>query len=125
VQLTGALCKEPIIEGESSSNLLHGPTTIEQAEDKIRALVDLVSDAEDSPFNAPWVHCGCKRDVPPCVCYVGHYHGCKGDMYAWVLPEDAKTLREFILVVLSLVPPDAQEAAAPRLGIGAANSPNF
>ncbi len=100
---------------------------VEQAEDKIKALVDLVTERgrEPNPFSVPWVSFGCKRDVPACACYVGRFHGCSGDCYAWVAPQQAKVLRDFVLVILSLVPPEAQEFNLPKLGVGAAFSPSF
>ncbi len=127
VELMASLCEQPFIACCSIDKSPRGPTTVEQAEDKVRSLVELVSEKGDEPnkFSQPWVQHGCKRDVPDCACYVGHYRGCQGEMYVWVSPDQAKTLRDFILIILSLVPPDVQEMAAPRLGIGAANSPNF
>ena len=63
--------------------------------------------------------------MPPCVCYVGHFHGCEGDRYAWVTPDKAKVLRDFVLTILNLVPPEAQEFTLPKLGVGAAFAPTF
>ena len=98
---------------------------IEQAEGKIKSLVDLVTDRgeQPNPFATSWICHGCKGDVPRCACNVGHYKGCEGDCYVWVLPEHAKTLRDFTLIVLSLVPPDAQDVSLPRLGVGAVFAP--
>jgi hypothetical protein len=127
LRLAGGLCRQPFIPGHSIDKLPRGPMTVEQAEDKIHALMDLFSDRGEEPkvFVAPWVSVGCKKDVPRCACYVGHYRGCQRETYIWVMPEHVKTLRDFTLIVLSLVPPDVQEAGAPRLGVGAAFSPNF
>ena len=125
VQLIASLCKEPFLMAGPLDKPTRGPLTTEQAEGKISALVDLVTDRGDEPgkFAAPWVGRGCKKDVPKCACYVGRYQGCQGDCYAWVMPEQMKTLRDFTLLILALVPPDVQEASVPRLGIGAAFSP--
>jgi len=102
---------------------------VDQAQDKIEALVKLVDDdnglGEPNPFAMPWICGGSKKDVPRCACLVGHYHGCGCDCYVWVKPENAKTFRDFVLIILSLVPQDAQEALQTPSGVGAANSPSF
>jgi hypothetical protein len=125
VQLLSSLCKQPFISGSPMEKPIRGAVTTEQAEDKISALVELFSDRGDEPnkFSTPWVGHGCKKDVPACVCYVGHYRGCQGDCYAWVVTDQAKMLRDFTLLILALVPPDAQEVSTQRLGVGAAFSP--
>jgi hypothetical protein len=127
VELLAGISKQSYLPGGAGEKPSRGPTTIEQAEDKVQALVDLVTESPDelNQFSTPWLHHGCKHDVPECACYVGHYRGCQGECYVWVTPERAKTLRDFILIVLNLVPPDAQEMTLPKLGVGAANSPNF
>jgi len=126
VQLIGSLCHQPFLMAGAFDKPMRGPVTTEQAEDKISALVELVSGRGDEPnkFAIPWLGHGCKWDLPACACYKGHYRGCQGDCYAWVMPEQMKTLRDFTLLILALVPPDAQEASLPRLGVGAAFSPN-
>jgi hypothetical protein len=43
----------------------------------------------------------------------------------WVLPGHEETFRDFILLLLSLVPPDQQDFAQQPTGSGAAFSPNF
>ena len=58
-------------------------------------------------------------------CLVGHYRGCGCDCYTWVMPDKMKTFRDFVLIVLSLVPAEAQEGSTTISGLGAANSPNF
>lgn len=125
VQLVASLCKQPFLSANPFEKPTRGPVTTEQAEDKISALVELFSDRGDEPskYASPWVGHGCKKDVPACVCHVGHYCGCQGDCYAWVTPEQANILRDFTLLILALVPPEAQESALPRLGVGAAFSP--
>jgi len=45
-----------------------------------------------------WFHVGCKQDVPPNACYVGHH--C--DTYVWVLPEDLDGLTRFTITVLDI-----------------------
>lgn len=123
--LTGSVADEPFIPGYTLDRPQRSAVLIEQAESKIKGLVDLVTDRgeQPNPFATSWICHGCKRDVPRCACQVGHYHGCEGDCYVWVLPEHAKTLRDFTLLVLSLVPPDAQDISLPRLGVGAAFAP--
>jgi hypothetical protein len=125
VQLIGSLCKQPFLMAGPLDKPTRGPVTTEQAEDKISALVDLVSarGEEANKFGTPWLGHGCKKDVPKCACYIGHHRGCQGDCYAWVMPEQMKTLRDFTLLILALVPPDVQETSLPRLGVGAAFSP--
>ena len=93
---------------------------IDQAEDKIRKLEKLLDPT--SPFQTPWLHCGQKKDVPNCACYVGHYRDCLGDRYVWVTPDGLKTLREFTLVILTLAPIEKQDMVSGR---GAAFSPSF
>lgn len=93
---------------------------IDQAEDKIRKLEKLLDPM--SPFQTPWLHCGQKKDVPKCACYVGHYRDCLGDRYVWVTPDGLKTLREFTLVILTLAPIEKQDVISGR---GAAFSPTL
>jgi len=97
---------------------------IEQAQDKIEALVKLVDEGgtEPNPFSSPWIHSGCKRDVPECACLVGHYRGCGSDCYVWITPDNMKTFRDFVLIILSIAPPETSSTVT---GLGAANSPNF
>jgi hypothetical protein len=100
---------------------------IEQAQDKIEALVKLIGegkDGEPNPYSMPWIMHGCKQDVPKCACLVGHYRGCGCDCYVWITPENMKTFRDFVLIVLSLAPAEASEGTTVT-GLGAANSPNF
>jgi hypothetical protein len=126
-RLTSSVCNQPFIVGDMRERPQHNLVLLEQTEGKIKALVDLVADEPDEPnqFSIPWIGCGAKKDVPRCACYVGHYRGCKGDCYVWVMPDRAKTLRDFTLVILSLVPPAAQDVSMPRLGVGAAFSPGL
>ncbi|HVU88190.1 MAG TPA: hypothetical protein VHD36_12800 [Pirellulales bacterium] len=101
---------------------------IEQAQDKIEALVKLVQEGDEespNPYAMPWIMHGCKRDVPKCACRVGHYRGCGCDCYVWITPENMKTFRDFVLIILSLAPAEATEGATTVTGLGAANSPNF
>jgi hypothetical protein len=101
---------------------------IEQAQDKIEALLKLVEEHEDdepNQFSMPWIACGSKKEVPSCACLVGKYRGCGRECYVWIMPERMKTFRDFVLIVLSLAPPDAQETSTTITGLGAANSPNF
>ena len=125
VQLVASLCKQPFLMAGPLDKPTRGPVTTEQAEDKISALVELVSGRGEEPnkFASPWLGHGCKKAMPKCACYIGHYRGCQGDCYAWVMPEQMKTLRDFTLLILALVPPDVQETSLPRLGVGAAFSP--
>jgi hypothetical protein len=101
---------------------------VEQAQDKIEALLKLVDEnADGTPnvFASPWLSTGCKKDVPRCACLVGHYCGCGRECYVWIAPENMRTFRDFVLLVLSLAPPEAQEVGGTPPGFGAANSPNF
>ena len=101
---------------------------VEQAQDKIEALVKLVEELDEgapSPFSMPWISQGCRGDIPPCACLVGHYRGCGSECYVWIRPEQMKQFRDFILIVLSLAPPSSQDSASTPVGIGAANSPSF
>jgi hypothetical protein len=79
------------------------PALVDQAEDQIGRLESLLFDEE---FKSPWVWQGCKKDVPPCACYVGHFKGCKKECYVWVMPEQYETLREFTQIILSLAAPN-------------------
>lgn len=101
---------------------------VDQAQAKIEALIKLFEDSENgqpNPFAEPWLCCGSKRNVPKCACLVGHYCGCGCDCYVWIPPENSKAFRDFVLIILSLAPPDAQETVPTPSGVGAANSPNF
>jgi hypothetical protein len=54
-----------------------------------------------------WVHRGCKRDVPKCVCYVGHHKECHCDCWVWVADSDRASFEDFVLRTMrlsSLVP---------------------
>lgn len=93
------------------------PGLVNQARDKVDKLYELLTEEK---LNCTWYHCGCKKDVPKCACYVGHYCSCGRECYVWVMPEQLGYLREFTLLVLGLAPPEKQEAFFPR---GAAFSP--
>ena len=82
---------------------------VDQAEDKIKQLEDLL---EKPDFNMPWFHCGRKKDVPKCACYVGHYCRCGRECYVWVMPDQMAALREFTLAVLNLAPNEAQDISS-------------
>ena len=74
----------------------------------------------------PWMMHGCKRRCAARArCLVGHYRGCGCDCYVWIMPENMKTFRDFVLIILSLAPAEAHEGATTVTGLGAANSPNF
>jgi hypothetical protein len=45
-----------------------------------------------------WYHTGCRDQVPPCACYVGHY--C--DLWVWVMPEGLDGLTTFTMTVVDL-----------------------
>ncbi|MGD9724453.1 MAG: hypothetical protein AB7O59_24380 [Pirellulales bacterium] len=101
---------------------------VEQAQDKIEALVQLVDEdagGEVNPFSMPWLCHGCKDDVPPCACLVGRYCACGRECYVWVTPDNAARFRAFVLIVLALAPPTAQDMAPAQSGLGAANSPTL
>jgi hypothetical protein len=110
VRLTQSMCELPYIErypgtGRNEHNL----SAIEQAQAKIRALMEL---AHDPKYNTPWIHSShCLTDVPKCACHVGHWHGCGCHVYVWVLPQDHHILRDFTIAILSLVPKETQETA--------------
>lgn len=101
---------------------------VEQAQDKIEALVKLIDvpeDGEVNPFSVPWLCHGNKQQVPPCACLVGHYCGCGCECFVWIDPPHMQQFRDFILIVLSLAPPTSQDMTNSPSGLGAANSPNF
>lgn len=95
------------------------PGLIDQAEDKIRKFEDLLT---ADHFQVPWLGVGCKKDVPRCVCYVGHYRSCGRDCYVWVTPGNLRFLREYTLAVLTVAPVQAQDVLGGR---GAAFSPSL
>ncbi|MBI2824690.1 MAG: hypothetical protein HYX69_08395 [Planctomycetia bacterium] len=128
VKLTSAVCDLPYVPVHSFNRPRRNAGLIDQAQDKIDSLVKLVDaggDGQPNQFSIPWLAHGCKNDVPRCACHVGHYCGCAGDCYVWVAPGRARTFRDFVLIVLSLAPPDEQDMASQPIGIGAANSPSF
>jgi hypothetical protein len=49
-----------------------------------------------------WLSRGSKKDVPKCVCYVGHHRECGCDCYVWVLPQYRRDFEEFTLRILRL-----------------------
>ena len=129
-KLSSSICDAAYLPVHSLMRQRRNPGLVDQAQDRITALLSLVDEPEEgappNPFSMPWVHVAChKRDIPPCACYIGRYTHCGQTCYAWVAPEQAKTLRDFTLVVLSLAPPDAQDVAPQTNGLGAANSPGF
>jgi hypothetical protein len=79
-----------------------GSHELDEAQEKILALVELVGEDADepNPFSQPWLAWGCKKDVPKGACIVGH---CKTS-YVWVPPESATAFRKFTLIVLALAP---------------------
>jgi hypothetical protein len=101
---------------------------VEQAQDKIEALLALVDESPEgppNPFGLPWLCQGCRDDVPECACLVGCYRGCGCERYVWVAPDKLGQFRDFVLIVLALAPPTAQDVAPTQAGLGAANNPNF
>lgn len=105
---------------DAKSPTRRNPGLIDQAEDKVKVLQDLLQKPE---FGAPWFFIGCKKDVPKCACYVGHYRGCGRECYVWVTPDQVGMLRQFTQVVLTLAPPERQDISFPAPGRGAAFSP--
>lgn len=95
---------------------------VAQAGDKIEKLQDLVKEPK---FQQPWLNVGCKKDVPKCACYVGHYKACGRECYVWVMPEQVGMLREFTQVVLTLAPNEKQDLGSMIPGRGAAFSPSL
>ncbi|MEX2114908.1 MAG: hypothetical protein WD845_17075 [Pirellulales bacterium] len=128
VRLLFEACQHPVGQVRAYHRPGRNVGLVEQAEAKIEALLQLFDEHEGgppNPFGGPWVCHGCKADVPPCACLVGKYKGCEGECYAWILPENTERFRDFVLIVLALAPPTAQDTAAPQAGLGAANNPNF
>ncbi len=120
---------EYLPRGELHQPLGRNPGLIDQAQDKIKALEDLIQPIgdlterhEEPKFNQPWFYIGPKKAVPKCACYVGHYCYCGCDCYVWVAPDNMKTLRDFTLAILSLAPPDKQDLSSVLLR-GAAVGP--
>ncbi|MEO2090742.1 MAG: hypothetical protein ABGY75_14755, partial [Gemmataceae bacterium] len=117
-------CGEKFTSRESAKDpTRRNPGLIDQAEDKVKVLQDLAN--PNSRFNAPWFCVGCKKDVPKCACFVGHYSKCGRECYVWVMPEQVGMLREFTQVVLTLAPNEKQDIAIPFPGRGAAFSPSL
>jgi hypothetical protein len=81
------------------------PALVDQAEDQIARLEELL----EEKFQTDWLHTGCKRDVPHCACYVGHFKGCGQECYVWVMPEDYPTLQKFVRIILDLAAPTAPQ----------------
>ena len=78
------------------------PASADQVEDQIARLESLL---EDDKFKVAWIQRGCKKDIPPCACYVGHFKGCRKECYLWVMPQQHETLREFTQIILTLAAP--------------------
>ncbi len=96
---------------------LRNPGLIDQAEAKLGKLKELL---EEKNSQSQWLCAGQKKDIPKCACYVGHYCGCGGETYVWVVPDQMKRLSEFTLTVLTLAPLEAQDIRG-----GAAFSPSL
>jgi hypothetical protein len=64
-------------------------------------------------FDVPsgWFCVGCKKEVPPNACFVGHC----GERYVWVLPEGVADLSHFTLIVLAIT---KQHAAGRAISSG-------
>lgn len=129
IKLVGGLNDDPIIPRRTPFRTERNIGLIEQAQGKIAALVELVAldePGKPNPFSTPWLGHACrKKDIPCNACLVGHYKGCEGECYVYVLPDRRETFRDFMLLLLGLVPPDAQDNAPPAAGVGAAFSPNL
>jgi hypothetical protein len=130
LKVSSSICDSPYVPLHSLLKPRRSPGLIDQAQDRITALLALVDEPNDgqppNPFATHWVRVSCsKKDIPACACYVGSYCACGQTCYAWVMPDQAKSLRDFTLIVLSLAPPDAEDVAPQPIGIGAANSPGF
>ncbi|HEY2841187.1 MAG TPA: hypothetical protein VGJ26_18670 [Pirellulales bacterium] len=130
LKVSSSICDAAYVPLHSLLKPRRSPGLLEQAQDQIAALLSLVDEPDEgeppNPYSMHWVHVSCcKKDIPPCTCFVGRYCHCGQTCYAWVMPDQAKTLRDFALVVLSLAPPDAADVAPQTMGLGAANSPGF
>jgi len=130
IKLCSSICESPYVPIHSLLRQRRNPGLVDQAEDRISALLSLVDEPDDGEppnlFSIPWINVGCnKKQIPVCACYVGRHTQCGQTCYVWVMPEQAKALRDFTLIILSLAPPDAQDAAPQTNGLGAANSPGF
>lgn len=99
------------------------PGLADQAQVQVSKLKDLIE--EDSAFQTPWFVAGCRNEVPPGACYVGHAQICGRDSYAWVLPGDLATLGRFALIVQTLAPIEKQDTFAGATSRGAAFSPGL
>ncbi len=65
-----------------------------------------------------WFDQGCKKNVPRCVCYVGHRKDCDCNTYVWVYPESRRAFEDFTLRTLRLASMMAEpNAATPPSGI--------
>jgi|GEM_PF-6505279 len=95
------------------------PGLIDQAEGKLETLKELLGEKDS---DATWFSRGDKKDVDPCACYVGCYSNCGSTCYVWVMPDQMKQLKEFVLNVLTLAPIEDQDAFTGR---GAAFSPGL
>lgn len=110
-----------ILRDETKDKTRRNPGLIDQAEDKIDKLQRMLNWGKST---APWFCASrCKKDVPKCACYVGHFRDCHGDCYVWVMPDQAAGLREFTLTILTLAPNEKQDISFAIPGRGAAFSP--
>ena len=130
LKVSSSICDAAYVPLHSLFKPRRSPGLIDQAQDQITSLLALVDEPADgeppNPYAMPWVrYSRCKKDIPVCACYVGSFCQCGQTCYAWVMPDQAKTLRDFTMIVLSLAPPDAEDVAPQPIGIGAANSPGF
>jgi hypothetical protein len=105
------------IDGRRERNV----ALVDQAEEKIDKLFELL---EEEQFQRPWLFFGKKCDVPRDACDVGRYGRC----YVWTSPQTRRTLTDFVLIVLALVPSNEQDISgggAPGGGGGVAYSPTL
>lgn len=124
VKLTRDVAKLPYLPRYPiTSRAEHNPHDLEQAQQKIKVLYELVTDPK---YAMPWVcRSYCRRDVPACVCQVGHWCRCGSDCHVWVEPDHQRTLREFTLAVLTLAPLSLEETPPAFAPAGVTFSPTL
>jgi len=58
-----------------------------------------------------WLHCGGPQDVPACACFKSHC----GNTWVWVMPEDAESFAQFVLVFQDIATLDINIIYSPPL----------
>ena len=84
-------------DGEKSPRVVVATPYAAEIRRQILSLNDYILEIQPG-----WLHCGSKRDVPKCVCFVGQHRECGSKCYVWVEQRDRAAFEDFVLRTMRL-----------------------